>query len=64
LRYHADRVDSAVLEVQGVDGDGGRHDDDEDTRQLGQQPVEEQDPGERDDPDHGRGGVGETLRQA
>ena len=47
LREHADRVDAVGLEVEHVDRDGGEDDDDQDARDLGQEPVQQQDAGQR-----------------
>ena len=63
LRQHADRVHAVGLQVERVDRNGGQHDDDQHARDLGQQPIQQQDADERGDADDGSGRVRLALRQ-
>jgi hypothetical protein len=63
LWEHADRVDALGLEVEQVDRHGGQHHDDEDTRDLGQQPVQEQDADQGTHAEEGGRRVGLAVRE-
>ena len=58
LRQHADRLDPVGLQVEQVDREGGEHHHDEHPRDLGQQPIQQQDADQRGDADHRGRGVG------